>query len=84
MQGLKTGSTDVDLAVGLGAWGLICGAPGPTVYGKLNRLVEIEEELGQLQRDRLVDVQTWELVYEREKEAIERLAEMAASAAEGP
>jgi len=37
LQGSKCGSIDADVAVGLGAWGLCCGAPLPNGYIKLNR-----------------------------------------------
>jgi hypothetical protein len=37
LQGSKCGSINADVAVGLGAWGLCCGAPLPNGYTKLNR-----------------------------------------------
>jgi hypothetical protein len=90
-QGSRAGEAEADVAVGLGAWALKCGAPSHATIGKLNRLIWIEEELERMseaaqhgQSDvQVAYLQTWQEVYEREKEESNKYAESVEAAAEG-
>jgi enolase len=48
LQGSRTGEAEADLAVGIGAWAIKCGAPSGGTIGKLNRLIAIEEHLANM------------------------------------
>ena len=82
--GLEAGGADADLAVGLGAWGIMCGSPGPLMTGKINRLIKVQEELQEAAAAGLCEVVTWEDTYAREKEAMQQIADLAQTAAAGP
>lgn len=82
--GVEAGAVDADIAVGLGAWGLVCGAPGPLMAGKMNQLIKAEEEVAEMVAGGKCELVTWAEVYERENSAMQHVADLASTAAKGP
>eukprot|EP00288_Rhodomonas_lens_P002744 CAMPEP_0177727742 /NCGR_PEP_ID=MMETSP0484_2-20121128/20487_1 /TAXON_ID=354590 /ORGANISM="Rhodomonas lens, Strain RHODO" /LENGTH=325 /DNA_ID=CAMNT_0019240423 /DNA_START=17 /DNA_END=990 /DNA_ORIENTATION=- len=81
--GHSAGVIEADLAVGIGAWGLVCAPPAPLSVSKYNRLVEIESALEDLQAQGLAHLRPWQSVYEEEEAAVAAYAEQVAEAEQG-
>lgn len=92
VQGSRAGEAEADVAVGIGAWAIKCGAPSHATAAKLNRLIWIEEELQRMSEAahdgdadcQLAHLRAWSDVYAQEKDAMDRYAEESEAAADGP